>query len=388
VVLTTALLGIAMVAGALVQGMRDDEPGAGGPADGPARSQETWLVVSTLEGDPLGRADWISVMSRDPAAGRSLVLYVPRSTLAELPGHGTDTLAAAQALGHEPLLSATVSNLLGIRFDHVLRISDQAQRALFDKLGPVTIDVDRPLDRPGPDGTAEVVFAPGTQKLSGARAAEWLAYADAAGDELTRSVRHSSFWSALLGRYAGEEAGAFGARMADAAQLGSTDATAREAERFFGRLAAAQGDALIFETLPVGATGVDTGTELYAIDRQSADDLVARYLAGSRPPGAGERRRVQILNGNGVPGIGQSVAGRLVPEGFRIVLNRNAKRFDYDETQIVVYADSEQARALGAEVRKALGVGRVVVSRQSQGLVDVTVVVGRDFQPAAQEPAA
>jgi anionic cell wall polymer biosynthesis LytR-Cps2A-Psr (LCP) family protein len=387
VALTTAVLGIAMVAAAVVQGMRDGTPGAGDGADGPARSQETWLVVSTVEADPSGRADWITVMSRDPRAGRSLILYVPRSTLAELPGHGMDTLAAAQTLGREPLLSAAVSNLLGVRFDHVLRISDQAQQALFEELGPVTIDVERPLDRPRPDGTPEVVFAPGTQKLSGARAAEWLAYSDAAGDELSRSVRHAAFWSALLGRYAGDAA-AFGAAMGEAGELVSTDATAAELERFFGQLAAAEGDSLLFETLPVAATGVDTGTELYAIDRESADDLVERYLAGSRPPASGEGRRVQILNGNGVPGIGQSVADRLVPEGFRIVLNQNAKRFDYDETQIVVYADSAQARALGAEVRVALGVGRVVVSRQSQGLVDVTVVVGRDFQPTGQGRAA
>jgi polyisoprenyl-teichoic acid--peptidoglycan teichoic acid transferase len=392
VVLTTVLLAMAMVAAAVVQGMRNNaSPGGDGAANRATRTQETWLVVSTVEADPSGRADWLAVMSRDPQAGRSLVLYIPRSTLAELPGYGMDTLAAAQAIGKEPLLQAAVSNLIGLRFDHVLRVSDQAEHALFDKLGPVTIDVERDLDRPGANGGSEVVFAAGTQKLSGARAAEWLGYSDSSGDEISRSVRHSTFWSALFGRYAGDRAAAFGKVMAGSKDLVSTDASAADLERFFGELASADVDKLLFDTLPVAATGVDTGTELYAIDRRSTDDIVERYLAGSRPPGSGaEGRLVQILNGSGVPGIGQSVADRLMPKGFRIVLNQNAKRFDYDQTQIVVYADTAKARALGDEVRAALGVGQVIVSRQSQGLVDVTIVVGQDFTPPdpAVEPAA
>jgi polyisoprenyl-teichoic acid--peptidoglycan teichoic acid transferase len=387
VVMVSVVLAGALVAVAIWRGLgggRSDD--AGGAKPGP--SQETWLVIGTREADASGAADWLAVMSHDARASRSLVLYIPRSTLAELPGHGMDTLSTAQAVGKEPLVSAALSNLLGIRFDHILRISDQGERALFDKVGPVTVDVERNLDRLGPDGRSQVVFAEGRQKLSGTRAAEWLAFSDEGGDEISRSVRHAVFWSALLERYSGDDAAALGKEVAAAGDLFSTDATAGDLEGFFSRLAGVDRDSLFFETLPVHATGVDTGTALYATDRASVDALTDRYLAKSRPAGAGsDGRLVQILNGNGVPGIGQAVGDRLVPKGFRIVLNQNARRFDYATTQIVVYSDSSKARALGDEIRAALGVGEVVVSRQSQSLVDVTIVVGKDFVPAPEERA-
>jgi hypothetical protein len=46
---------------------------------------------------------------------------------------------------------------------------------------------------------------------------------------------------------------------------------------------------------------------------------------------------------------------------------------------VVFYDRKDQAMA--ERVRDALGVGRVVLSRVPLGIVDVTVVVGRDFEP-------
>jgi polyisoprenyl-teichoic acid--peptidoglycan teichoic acid transferase len=389
VVVTSVVLSGAMVGAALLQGRGGGEPVGDGAAAAPDASQETWLLVGTVGADTSGRADWLAVMSHDGRASRSLVLYLPRSTLTELPGHGTDTLAMAQSLGGDRLLSAAVSNLLGVRFDHVLRISDRGERALFDKLGPVTIDVERELDRTGADGRREVVFAGGVQELSGARAADWLGFADPGGDEISRSVRHATFWSVLLRQHGGARASSFGETMRASRDLFSTDASAGDLERFFVRLASVESSRLFFETLPVRTTGVDTATALYAADGASLDALVGRYLSDSRTRGPdAEGRLVEILNGNGVPGIGQAVADRLVPKGFRVVLNRNAGRFDYQTTQVVVYADSATARALGDEVRAALGAGQVVLSRRRQDLVDVTIVVGRDFVAPASSPAS
>ena len=85
---------------------------------------------------------------------------------------------------------------------------------------------------------------------------------------------------------------------------------------------------------------------------------------------------VIVLNGNGVPGIGELVAERILPAGFRVAISENAATFDHRETLVVVGSSDDVA--LAARVRDVLGVGSVSVSVGS-GIAPVTVVIGKDF---------
>ena len=60
-----------------------------------------------------------------------------------------------------------------------------------------------------------------------------------------------------------------------------------------------------------------------------------------------------------------------------VTLTGNAASFDFAQTQIVFYDRNEQPVA--ERVQKLLGVGRLVLSRVPIDVVDVTVVVGKDF---------
>jgi hypothetical protein len=85
---------------------------------------------------------------------------------------------------------------------------------------------------------------------------------------------------------------------------------------------------------------------------------------------------VIVLNGSGLPGVGELVAEQIVPDGFRVVVSQNAANFDHDETLVVV--GSADDVALGERVRDLLGTGSVNVSVAS-GIAPVTIVVGKDF---------
>jgi hypothetical protein len=85
---------------------------------------------------------------------------------------------------------------------------------------------------------------------------------------------------------------------------------------------------------------------------------------------------VIVLNGSGLPGVGELVAERIVPGGFRIVVSENAANFDHEETLVVVGSPDDVV--LGERVRDLLGTGSVNVSLSS-GIAPVTVVVGKDF---------
>src|SRR5207253_1768763 len=90
------------------------------------------------------------------------------------------------------------------------------------------------------------------------------------------------------------------------------------------------------------------------------------------------RPQVQILNGTGVLELDVKVAARLVPAGVEVKLTGNAASFDYAETQIVFYDPAKQPVA--ERIQRALGVGRLVFSRRPLDVVDVTVIVGKDFR--------
>ena len=109
-------------------------------------------------------------------------------------------------------------------------------------------------------------------------------------------------------------------------------------------------------------------------DPDTLTHVVAARLGG--PPEA--PIPVIVLNGSGTPGVGRSVAERLVPGGFRVTVSQNASSFDHDTTLVV--AGSSADRTAADRVRELLGVGTVSVAGVPSSLGDVTIVVGRDYQ--------
>lgn len=382
VVATLLVAGVAAVVG-LIGPLGSRESKKASPAKVAQVTQQTWLLIGTVEADPSKEASWLMVFSWDLESKRGFVMYVPRSTLVEIPGYGggPELVGKALALGREPTQISALSNLLGIRFDHFMKISDQSIQAFFDKFEGLNVDVEHKLTRKDPDGRVRTVFAEGKQHLDGKRAAEFLSFIDEQGDEIARAVRHTIVWSALFEKFrTGGGADAFRKLLSESKDLLQSDAEIAAVQKFLGRFVDAGPDEVQFETLPVQAQAIQAGSQLYAPDTESVARMVDRYLAGSRlGDGSREGRRVQILNGNGVPGIGEEVAAKLLPKGFKIVLGANARNFDYETTQIVIYSDSKKALALAGEIKDALGVGEVLISRQRQTIVDVTIVVGKDY---------
>jgi len=106
--------------------------------------------------------------------------------------------------------------------------------------------------------------------------------------------------------------------------------------------------------------------------------------AGSAPyavPGTrGERITVEVLNATARPGLARAGTRLLRRAGIDVVALGNAPAVapDLDSTRLVVRRGST-ARA--ERVRRALGVGTIVVERDSTRLLDVTVLLGADFTP-------
>lgn len=356
----------------------------GGPAvAGSSPRQDTLLLVRHPQ-DP-GPATGVTLLGAGPGDARGVVMFVPVGALVEIPGFGLDRLALAHQYGGPALVEASVENALGIEVDHSAAVSDSGLAALLQRAGGLELDVPERLVQRADDGTAAVRFEPGRQVLDGARLAEYWGFVERGEDELASLGRQQRVLQGLLAAAADDPA-MLGRLVADGAPQLATDAEPGWLRTLLSGLAeAAASDRLAFTLLPVepfgnSAAAVPVGAATYRVDEPAAREAVGSLLADSAPRDGGSGPvRVQVLNGIGVPGIGQDVAARLEGGGFRIVLTDNASSFDFADTRVVIYDEQPESVDAARRVQERLGVGTILVSRQPQTVVDLTIVVGADF---------
>jgi polyisoprenyl-teichoic acid--peptidoglycan teichoic acid transferase len=323
----------------------------------------------------------MTLLATGPGPEDAVVVFLPVGALVDVPGVGLDRLGLSLQYGGPALAQATVENLLGIAVDHVATVDDAGLGALLGRTGGFAVTVPDRLVVRADDGAASVRFEPGEQHLDGPRLAEYWGFTARGEDELASFARQQAVLDGLLDVAADDDV--FAATLGDGVpQLatGADDAFVRE--MFAGLVRASDADRLQMSLLPVesfGGPGPDGGST-FRPRTEAVAELVDEVLRGSVPGEGGSGVvRVQVLNGVGVPGVGQLVDRRLGGGAFRIVLTDNARDFDFTETRILVYDESERSMAAAERVRDALGVGTIQVSRQLQSVVDVTIVVGADF---------
>ena len=140
------------------------------------------------------------------------------------------------------------------------------------------------------------------------------------------------------------------------------------------------GDNTAIVQLPV--TPIDLGGEtFYEPQKEEIADLLLQWW-GVKVGADDAVTRVIIYNGVGTPGIAGQAAQELITQGLRVVETRNADRFDYAKTLVVVQNGDV---AQGDVVRDVLGVGEVIDQPSTQDVADVIVIIGADYKPPDEE---
>jgi LCP family protein required for cell wall assembly len=90
-----------------------------------------------------GRSD--SIMLLHAAFGSVRRLSIPRDSYAAIPGHGSEKINAAYAIGGAGLAVRTIEDFLGggVRINHVVEVSFQDFPHLIDSLGGITVNLRR-----------------------------------------------------------------------------------------------------------------------------------------------------------------------------------------------------------------------------------------------------
>ena len=284
----------------------------------PSPSGLALLVVRTDGGS-------LPVVVGSTGFGASGALVVPPAAQLVIPGQGESSVSEALELPSRQAATA-VGNMLGVWIEEGATIEADRLAAMADEVGGVRIGGD----------------------LVGGRGVAHMFEASAEGDVVGLQIVMEALLSADVAW-----------SPSDLADADDPEAMARVLE-----------DASGAHVVRLDAEEVASGM------LRATPEQVSRALVEAFGGPAGEAVPVIVLNGNGVPGIGQAVAERLLPGGFRVAVSQNASDFDHPETLIVVGSPDDVG--LAGRVRDLLGVGSVSVSVGS-GIAPVTVVIGKDF---------
>jgi LCP family protein required for cell wall assembly len=135
-------------------------------------------------GDTVTRGDAIHLIGINPTLRQGTVIDIPRDTGMAIPGHGTDKVNAAHAIGGPRLEADTIAAALGVTIPYVVDADFEGFIGMVDDMGGLTVNVPFPMQ----DSYSGADFPPGVQQLDGHQA---LAYArnrhQFADSDLTRT---------------------------------------------------------------------------------------------------------------------------------------------------------------------------------------------------------
>jgi hypothetical protein len=279
---------------------------------------------------------FVAVVGARPAGA----IVLPPSLSFTAPGQGDVTAADVAAFPGDSMRVA-VSNAMGAWAGHYGVLDLSGLGRIVEGAGGIEVDLAEP-EVAGPN-----VLGPGLVRLDGSGVITFLSTAE-------RNAAVERFILVLGG-------------LLDAqVTIRGEDLLATDDAAKLGRLLQAARGAEV--TIPPVHQAAGTVT---VPDEPAFDEYLAE-LFGLSPP-----IRAIVQNGSGEPAIGEAVARKLIPVGFRIVLSGNAESFGHERTDVL--AEGAEHIEAARRARRALGVGRVTLSAVPSGIADITIVVGEDF---------
>lgn len=308
--------------------------------------------------DGAGKATSLFVLAPAKGGGGTVVL-IPPGTMTEVVSLGLEPVSQSLDIGGPSRLQATVENLLGVAMAGTAVVDDAGLAALLGPVGPISVDVPERVEDVDTIGRVNVLYEAGPVSVAPADAGRFLS-AKGRSTDLSRLARHQKFVEAWIG-----------------AVHRRPDTSPTQPVALAKAFDALVAGSVRTRVLPVEAFGTAAVEgELYKVDDAELAKLVAEAFPSAAGTPAGPRPRVQILNGTGAIGLADAVRDKL-GAAFDVRLTGNAATFDHAGTEVVYYDRKQQATA--KRVRDALGLGTLVLSRNPLDVVDVTIIVGKDF---------
>lgn len=236
------------------------------------------------------RSDTNIVVRIDPTNNQATLVSIPRDTMIDIDGYGTNKFNAAYNYGGAAATIREASQLTGVGISHYAEVNFDALIDLVDAVGGVDVQVDERVDDPDADGTTDnpdwehVVIEPGLQHLDGNEAltfARSRAYVD--GD-FTRTANQRKLIEALVDKVLALPVTEMPSVIQAAAQCVTTDMKASDiislAQQFKDG-----GDLTIYSAMLPSITGYVDGVSYVFADEDKLTEMMKVVEEGGDPSG-------------------------------------------------------------------------------------------------------
>lgn len=141
------------------------------------------------------RSDTNVVVRVDPVNNQITMVSIPRDTMIDIDGYGTNKFNAAYNYGGAAATIREANQMLGIEISHYAEVNFEELVSLVDAVGGVDIEVDQRIDDPK---AGDVVIEAGPQHLDGAAALTFARTRQYVDGDFTRTEHQRKLISAIV----------------------------------------------------------------------------------------------------------------------------------------------------------------------------------------------
>jgi anionic cell wall polymer biosynthesis LytR-Cps2A-Psr (LCP) family protein len=344
------------------------------------RSQATMLIQ--FSGN-LGSAIGSALVAHDTVANDGVVVLVPSDLITQVPGFGSMPFGQALTVGDPAAPRTALSDLVGVSVDSSWTLTPAAFAALVDKVGGITIAVNRDVTKTV-DGVTNILVPAGQQKLGGTAVVEYASFLADGETEQAGLARFDSVLRQVLAALPRDQ-GTLSTQLASLGAGSASSLSLTNLAAFLHNLAADNTqNALSDQLLPVIDLQAGGQQSSSTLDTAKTAALVKSQLASSVPTTrAVSSNRVYVQNQVGTPGLGESTRAKLQRAGYQYINGQNTP--DMPNTQapsvVLIFGQTSAQIAEGQAVAAALGLPASDVKINSVGFTaaDVIVKLGVDY---------
>jgi LCP family protein required for cell wall assembly len=385
----------------------------------PAKPEDPfWMLLLGTDGRLEGeapRSDTMILVRINPAEGTAAMVSIPRDTMVEIPGVGTDKINAAyhygemeESGGGAALAIRTVSEFAGVDIAYFAQVDFSGFQELVDDVGGVEVNVMFDIIGDGVDADGATVYS-GVQVLNGAQAFSFCQSREFGIGDYQRQANQRVFLQAFAKKVLSSDLPTIATTVGNLASMTYTNMDLQKIINVASSLQGMTERSIHTYTVPSYTDLINEISYVIADDgpwRELISELNAgrypaaqeSYLAGETPAeyqaesstpttdqlgGAASdvdtaKFVIDVRNGYGIEGSATGVSDMLSIAGYKRGEIGNASSFVYEET-IIVYRD-ESDKGAANDIRARLGYGRVIASLGRYAFEgNVLVVVGGDF---------
>lgn len=231
------------------------------------------------------RSDTMVLLNIDPKTHSVNAISIPRDSKVYLPDDlGVQKINAAHALGGIRLTKQTVEDVLGVKVDKYIMVSDDAVEKLVDALGGVPIYVEKKMKYDDYSGGLHIHLSKGLNILHGKEAVGYLRFRHDGLGDIGRTQRQQWFLRGLLEKIQSPQAIAkIPAMLNIATTYVKTDLSLYEMSQYAALTKSFDISKIEVATLP-GRPNKKGSISYWILDPEKTQEVVNRLVYRDEPP--------------------------------------------------------------------------------------------------------